>query len=105
MPRAIVVALVLILGLVAAFLIYVEVGGPRQEYEDFMNRRSGVDNPRYFHCAELARIQSRWYDYPKSDMWEQIDKRYKRECPDSGVEVRDDIEWSPDLPPEPPEEP
>ena len=105
MPRVVVVALVLILVLVAAFLIYVEVGGPRQEYEDFMNRPYGVDNPRGRHCAELARIQSAWFGYPQSSMWEQIDVRYKRECPDSGVEVRDDIQWSPDLPPEPPEEP
>ncbi len=98
---AFVVALVLVLGLVVAFFIHVELV-ERPAYEKFMNEPHGVDNPRYFHCAELRRILSRWFDYPYSDMHEQISKRYDRECPDHGLDVRDDIQWSPSLPPEPP---
>lgn len=79
--------------------------GPRQEYEDRMSRPTGVDNPRYFHCVELGRIQSGWFDYPESGMWERIEQRYKRECPDDGIKVRDDIPWTADLPPEAPERP
>lgn len=109
---AFVVALVLVLGLIAAFAIYVEVGGPRQEYEDFMNRpntthrpgQASLDDPRYQHCVELRRIYSRWFsDGPVgSPMLDEIDERYKRECPDHGLDDRPDIQWSPDLPPEPP---
>ena len=81
----------------AALLLVATMGEP----PNIQNNEQ--DNPRYFHCAELRRIQSRWFDYPRSDMWERIGKRYERECPDHGIDVRDYIKWSPDLPPEPPE--
>jgi hypothetical protein len=94
------VAIVAVSVAVAALLLIANTGPSPN-----ITNGDGPDNPRYYHCAELARIQSRWYSYPKSDMWERIDRRYKRECPDYGLEVRDDIFWTADLPPEPPDEP
>jgi hypothetical protein len=83
---------------IALALAFVIATGEPQNIEN-----NEQDNPRYFHCAELRRIQSRWFNAgPQSTMWEAIGERYERECPDHGLEVREDIQWSPDLPPEGP---
>lgn len=107
--RAAIIAFLVILSLIVAFFIHVELVD-RPEYERFMTTpntlrpgEAGRDDPRYQHCVELRRLQALWFDYPYADMWERLQKRYDRECPDHGSEIRPDIEWSPDLPPEPPE--
>jgi hypothetical protein len=109
-----VVALILVLGLVVAFFIHVELVA-RPAYEEQMNRpntthrpgQASLDDPRYQHCVELRRIRSRWWsDGPVgAGMIEKVDERYQRECPDHGLDDRPDIQWSPDLPPEPPTRP